>query len=234
MHAVNKKFRLLSLPAELLVAIFSQLPLLSDIFALAATSARLRNTWVENAKPIYDHVGPRSIPCERCARALLNDQRGSSKHSSMTPNGILNIVRNAHRVEDALLWFANETYSKVCRMFPARFKQPRSPVEQARRKQSHNLTRPECRRFRRAYYILLSLINVNEGECQARLDAMSTKQLYQIFETSIHIVTTRSNWKNSPLWHSPDDDPYQIQIPKLKSMSLILEASAGMMQLSKF
>jgi len=102
-----------SMPAELTSGIFCQLPLLSDVFALAQTSQKLRRVWTENATSIYSHVAPRSLSCMKYARVFLEDQGGPKFGEPLCPHDIFTMVRNSRKVENAILQFEKDIVPKV-------------------------------------------------------------------------------------------------------------------------
>jgi len=101
-------------PTELLVKIFSLLPRLSDVFALAATCHRLRHIWTTSTNIIYRQVAPRCIPCERYARIFLADQGGPAKESPvLSAEDVGRLVRNSWVVEKSIAEFERNIVSKV-------------------------------------------------------------------------------------------------------------------------
>ena len=109
----NRHPALLSIPPEVAVNIFSQLPSFSDVFALSAVCCRMRHLWLKNVNPIYDQIAPRSIPCERAARRFLVDQDGPGLGSPMTAKDVVRVVRNAGVIENGILQFEREIVSRV-------------------------------------------------------------------------------------------------------------------------
>ncbi len=109
----NGSFLSSDLSSELLIHIFCQLPLLSDVFAFAATCSRLRAIWSVNVTPIYNEVAPRSIACHQHARRFLADQGGPASKAPMSTEDVVRMARNADVVETAVLQFEREI---VCRV----------------------------------------------------------------------------------------------------------------------
>ena len=101
------------LPPEVVMNIFCQLPTFSDVFALSAVCCRLRHLWLKNVNPVYEHIAPRSIPCERAARRFLIDQDGPGLGSPVSAQDVVRMVRNAGVVEKAILQFEREIVSRV-------------------------------------------------------------------------------------------------------------------------
>lgn len=96
------------MPPEVATNIFCHLPSVSDVFALSAVCHRLRDLWLKNVTPIYNHVAPRSIPCESAARRFLGDQGGPGLGSPMSAKDVVRMVRNAAVVENAIRQFERE------------------------------------------------------------------------------------------------------------------------------
>lgn len=108
----------LSIPAELLTKTFCQLPLFSDVLALAATCKRLRRVWTIHTTMIYHHLAPRCIPCEPSARRFLADQDGlATKSLVLSSAEVVSIIRNSSIVEKAILQFEREIIPKIKGIF---------------------------------------------------------------------------------------------------------------------
>ena len=101
----NRPVSLSTMPPEVAINIFCQLPSFSDVFALSAVCLRLRHLWLENVNPIYKQIGPRSIPCERAARRFLV---GPGMEFPMTAKDVIRMVQNASVIEDTILQFERE------------------------------------------------------------------------------------------------------------------------------
>ena len=101
------------LPSEIVIHIFCHLPLLSDVFALAATCSRLHDIWSANVTPIYNKVAPRSIACQEHARRFLTDQGGPAYGAPMSIENVVRMARNASVVEKAILQFEREIVLRV-------------------------------------------------------------------------------------------------------------------------
>jgi len=101
-------------PTELLEKIFSLLPQLSDVFALAATCHRLRQVWTTSTNTIYRQVAPRCIPCEPYARSFLADQGGPAQESPLlSPEDLRRLIRNSWAVEKSITEFERKIVCKV-------------------------------------------------------------------------------------------------------------------------
>lgn len=101
------------MPPEVVTKIFCQLPSFPDVFALSAVCWRLRHLWLKNVNPVYNHIAPRSIPCERAARRFLIDQDGPGLGSPVSAKDVVRMVRNAGVIEKAILQFEREIVSRV-------------------------------------------------------------------------------------------------------------------------
>ena len=101
------------MPPEVVMNIFCQLPTFSDVCALSAVCCRLRHLWLKNVNPVYKHIAPRSIPCERAACRFLIDQDGPGLASPVSAQDVVRMVRNAGVVEKAILQFEREIVSRV-------------------------------------------------------------------------------------------------------------------------
>ena len=101
------------IPPEVATNIFCQLPSLFDVFALSGVCRLLRHCWLQSVNPIYNHVAPRSIPCERASHRFLVDQDGPGLGSPMSAKDVVRIVRNAGVIEKAVLQFEREIVSRV-------------------------------------------------------------------------------------------------------------------------
>lgn len=103
-------------PAELMTKIYGALPSFHDVFALAATCRPLRQIFIMKASPIYRHVAPKCIPCERYARRLLADQGGPAIHCPILSAGdVRSVVQNSCVVGKAILQFEKEIVFNVKR-----------------------------------------------------------------------------------------------------------------------
>ena len=185
-----------------MVKTFCLLPSFSDALALAATCRRLRNVWITNVGPIYSHVAPRSIPCERYARRFLADQGGPAVNvSTLSDKDVLRMLRNSCVVEQAILQFEKEIVSRVkgtlCPItrvgvhFTTLMIHFNKTAQGFRvediygpgaRKHPPHLTRTERPRFIRSYYQLWGLMKSDPAEWQSRLEPMTLKQLYHLSE----------------------------------------------------
>ena len=101
------------LSTELIIHIFCQLPLLSDVFALAATCSQLRDICSAYTNSIYIEVAPRSIACLYHARRFLADQGGPALGAPMAMKDLVRMARNADVVEKAILQFEREVVCNV-------------------------------------------------------------------------------------------------------------------------
>lgn len=102
------------IPTELLEKIFSLLPRLSDVFALAATCHQLRHVWTTTTNDIYRQVAPRCIPCEPYARSFLADQSGPTKESPLlSAEDVGRLVRNSWMVEKSVSEFERKIVCQV-------------------------------------------------------------------------------------------------------------------------
>lgn len=98
-------------PTELLEKIFSLLPRLSDVFALAATCHRI---WTTSTNTIYRQVAPRCIPCEPYARNFLADQGAPAQESPLlSAEDVRRLVQNSWVVEKSISGFERKI---VCRV----------------------------------------------------------------------------------------------------------------------
>ena len=101
------------LSTELIIHIFCELPLLSDVFALAATCSQFRGVCITYITPIYNEVAPRSIACHQHARRFLAVQGGPALEAPMTWQDVVRMARNADVVAKAVLQFQREIVCKV-------------------------------------------------------------------------------------------------------------------------
>ena len=182
LHA-DSDIPLLSLPAELLTCVYCSLPSLLDVFILSSSCHLLRDVWLKNASTIYHQVGPRSIPCERYARSLLADQKGTiSADIVLRAEDVLRIVKNAHTVEKHVYQYEIQINWKV----RGRDRRAENYDEVTGLRKRHiPLTRTERPRFIRSYYQLWGMMKLRSpAERQLRLDSLTLKQLYRLHETS--------------------------------------------------
>jgi len=97
-------------PTELLEKIFSLLPRLSDVFALAATCHRLR----QSTNTIYRQVAPRCIPYEPYARNFFADQGAPAQESPLlSAEDVRRLVQNSWVVEKSISGFERKIVCKV-------------------------------------------------------------------------------------------------------------------------
>lgn len=107
------------MPNEVILEIFGCLSSFSHVFALAATSRRLRDVWAENVAQVYGPVALRSIACENYARRFRADQRGSAVNgSALSVRDVQCIARNSQIVDKAILQFERQIVCKVKGAFP--------------------------------------------------------------------------------------------------------------------
>ncbi|KAM0801094.1 hypothetical protein BDR22DRAFT_208952 [Usnea florida] len=149
----NRPVSLSTMPPEVAINIFCQLPSFSDVFALSTVCLRLRHLWLENVNPIYKQIGPRSIPCERAARRFLVDHGGPGMEFPMTAKDVIRMLQNAKVVEDTILQFEREVLGSV------KMDLYRIHGTEKFYKPALNLTRTERTRFVRSYYSVSSLMN---------------------------------------------------------------------------
>lgn len=110
----NHNNKLRSLPPEVIINIFCQLPSFADVLGLAATCHRLKDIWITNVTTIYASLSPRAIPCEREARVCLSDQGGPSPDSlTLSANDVLRMVRNARMVDESISQFEEDIVPHV-------------------------------------------------------------------------------------------------------------------------
>ena len=109
-----------SIPAELLLNVFLELPSFHDVFALAATCTSLRHCWLSNVPSIYKHIAARNIMRETYARRLLADQRMSSSiNLPQSAADVSRLLRNAKVVEAAIAQFERDVVWRIkCRSIP--------------------------------------------------------------------------------------------------------------------
>lgn len=199
MEAHQKPFS--KIPTELVTEIFSLLPTLHDIFALAATCHRINHIWSTNATGIYHRVAPRSIPCEPYARRFLSDSGGPAPdYPKLNTVNIRHIARNASIVEKSIAQFEKDIVWRVRSESPQSLldyfswiNEIASGIPKAEREACYGegarrhppyLTSKERPRFVRLYYQIWGLMKLNADQQQSRLQSMSLKQLYRLHEMS--------------------------------------------------
>ncbi|KAL8918372.1 MAG: hypothetical protein Q9208_007391 [Pyrenodesmia sp. 3 TL-2023] len=172
-----------ALPNELLTDIYCFLPSFSNALAFASTCHRVRDCWLTEATLIYRHIAPKSIPCERHARTFLADQHEAiTDPSKISAEHVLRLMRNSRMVEQAIPEFEAHIVSRV------RCGGERADDYYGAGATRHppHLTRTERPRFIRSYYQLWGLIRLKTPvEWQARLESMTLKQLFHLYEMSM-------------------------------------------------
>ena len=102
-----------SMPPEVGINIFSQLPCLQDVLIFSSTSYQFQNIWLSSVAHICNTVAPRSISCLYAARQFIVDQSEPGLDSPMSTKDMVRLVRNADVVEGAILRFEREIVSRV-------------------------------------------------------------------------------------------------------------------------
>ena len=104
-----------NLPVEIVTRILCSLPSLSDGIAVAQSSRQLRDNWTTNLTYIYEHIAPRSIPCEYHARRHLANQVGQPIRTSsiLSVHDIQRLINNSRKVDAAVQQFENQIVSRV-------------------------------------------------------------------------------------------------------------------------
>ena len=111
-----------TLPPEVAINIFSQLPSFSDVFNLSSVCHSLRYIWLENVNPIYNLVAPRCIEGENAARRLLADQGGSSPDAAaVSARDVMQMMRNRGILMKAISQFEREVVSRVTSKYFSRY-----------------------------------------------------------------------------------------------------------------
>ena len=193
MTADDSKATLETIGPELITQIFSQLPTFSDVFALAATCHWLREVYSAHVPPIYDKIAPRNISCLCQARRFLHDQGGPAEEASLSTKDIRSLVRNSHMVERAILQFE-------------RYMDPEDDGT-GEPDPSSLLTPTERQWFVPAYYKLWDLIRSDPSMWSLKIEALTLKQLYYLFEmTSL----TQSIGQGEEQIPSPNCDYHHI------------------------
>lgn len=173
---------LTTFPKELLTGIYYFLPSFSEVLALSSTCHWLRDCWLTDVTLIYHHIAPRTIPCERHARNFLVDPHGTYKNPSMiSADDVLRLIRNSRIVEKAISQFETQIVSRVKRDAPETEEYYGAGVHHP-----PYLTRTERPRFIRSYYELWGLMRLRTAaEWQAKLEPMTLKQLFHLYEMSM-------------------------------------------------
>ncbi|KAL1967196.1 hypothetical protein VTN77DRAFT_3487 [Rasamsonia byssochlamydoides] len=170
----------LSLPAELITNIICWLPSFPDVFAFAATCRRHRQIWSENVTVIYNRIAPKTIRCRRDARLLLADQGGADVGSPvLSASDVLRLVRNQHIVEKAIDQFNRDVMCHVHSVIGGKSYYPPSGLHPP------CLTPTERPRFIGSYYQLWGLMRLDPASRRQRLDSMTLKQLYRVYEMAL-------------------------------------------------
>lgn len=105
---------LVSIPPEVIIAILSQPPSFSDVFALAAVCRALRAVWHSNTTAIFKQVAPSDIKHLSLARSLLADQGGTPRDStSLSVDDVRRMVRNARMANKSADRFGREVAGAV-------------------------------------------------------------------------------------------------------------------------
>ncbi|KAI0427510.1 hypothetical protein F5Y09DRAFT_316055 [Xylaria sp. FL1042] len=168
---------LVTMPSEVLVGIYQQLPAFRDVFALAATCHRLGAVWCDNTTSIYQAIAPSDIIFVELARQLLADQGGTPINSAiLTPHDVRRMARNAHKANNSAFLFGQEIAPKTpsCGLYydppqPSAWHPP-------------GLSRTEQARFIRAYYRIWSLLELGPSLWKDRIMSFTLRQLYRTAE----------------------------------------------------
>ena len=102
-----------TMPREVVINIFCQLPSFSDVFTLSAVCRWLRHLWLDDVNPVYKQIAPRRFSCERAARPFLIDQAQPGLGSAVSAKVVVCIVRNAGAMEKAIPQSEREIVSRV-------------------------------------------------------------------------------------------------------------------------